>query len=379
MTLKPSLRSLLAKVTGARRARILIKPDCDYVFISGHGDEARGGYLRGKILLFVPEDQKVQGVQLKFTSRMWLGDHKVQTEDEVKWQHRETTVHQWDAFTTTDQVGKPSKQGKQYEWSFELFVSGDQKETFKGCNRCSITYILEASTIHYDTTESSYTFAPIRIIRSPAFSSYELMDPTTVQGKWAERAEYNVSIRHRAIALGGLIPIDAQIVQLSPTAKVIKARFYLRERHAVEDKHSMNCVDYEGQRIVTEWPLELDDTRLLHSWQQCLHLPRALRNCSPDFSLCGVAISHTLHFEVTMNTNGTITEEEISMPIHLFISPELPVNGWGVFVKNNSIAAKEVKDVLVEGIRVPPRYCKGGFVMEDYGIRGTPPPAYSEV
>lgn len=68
------------------------------------------------------------------------------------------------------------------------------------------------------------------------------------------------------------------------------------------------------------------------------------------------------------------------MPIHLFISPELPVNGWGVFVRNNSIAAKEVKDVLAEGIRVPPRYCKGDFVVEDYGIPlGTPPQAYSEV
>jgi hypothetical protein len=134
------------------------------------------------------------------------------------------------------------------------------------------------------------------------------MDPTTVQGKWAGKAEYNVSIRHRAIVLGGLIPIDAQIAQLGSTAKITKARFYLRERHEVEDEHSTNCVDYEGQRIVTEWPLDLDHTRLLHSWQQCLHLPRALRNCSPGFSLCGVTISHTLHFEVTLNTDGIITE-----------------------------------------------------------------------
>jgi hypothetical protein len=81
-----------------------------------------------------------------------------------------------------------------------------------------------------------------------------------------------------------------------------------------------------------------------------------------------------------MLTPTNIYQEEISMPIHLFISPELPVNGWGVFVKNNSIAAKEVKDVLAEGIRVPPRYCKGDFVVEDYGIPlDTPPPAYSEV
>jgi hypothetical protein len=92
MAIKSSMRSLLAKVAGPRRLRITIKyvfdaqlynqpfclltvsrPDHDYVFLSGYGAEAQGQYLRGKIILFVPEKQHLQGVQLKFTSRMWLG------------------------------------------------------------------------------------------------------------------------------------------------------------------------------------------------------------------------------------------------------------------------------------------------------------------
>ncbi|KAM0346268.1 hypothetical protein ACHAPU_005695 [Fusarium lateritium] len=380
MTVKPTMRSLLAKLTGPRRVRISIKPVCDYVFVNGHGDEAHGDYLRGKLHLFVPDGQEVHGVQFKFTSRMWLGNHKAQTESEVKWQDRKTTIHQWDDFTTANQVCHPFKNGRRYEWPFELFVRGDQEESFKGCNRCSITYMLETSTTHRDDTESSYSFTPIRIIRTPSFSSYELMDPATVQGKWSDKAEYNISIRHRAIALGGLIPVDAQLSQLGPTTKVKKARFYLRERHAVEEKSSTDCMDYEGQRIATEWPLDLDETRQSHSWQQCLHLPRALRDCSPDFSLCGVTISHTLHFEVTLNTNGVIREEDVSMPMHLFISHELPVSGWGVFVISSDMATKEVKDLLAGGIRVPPKYCKGEFVMDDLSIPlDTPPPAYSEV
>ena len=67
------------------------------------------------------------------------------------------------------------------------------------------------------------------------------------------------------------------------------------------------------------------------------------------------------------------------MPIYLFISPELPVNGWGVFVHNKDITSKEVKDSLAEGIRVPPRYCDVEVSLEGYGLPvGTPPPAYSE-
>ncbi|KAJ4024918.1 hypothetical protein NW752_002372 [Fusarium irregulare] len=344
---------------------IALGPDCDYVFLTGYGPEAQGQYLRGKVSLFVPEKQHVQTVQLKFTSRMWLGDHAAPTEATTKWQHKEQTILTWSPFEITDQTGKPVPNGKQYDLSFETFIRGDQEETFKGCNRCSITYLLEASTQPQDVR----SFVPIRIIRTPAFSSYELMDPSSVHGKWSTKAEYNVSVRHRAIALGGLIPIDAQI---HASSKIVKARFYLREVHTVDDV-------YEGQRVVTEWPLDVKKESELQSWQQCLHLPLAVRSCSPDVKMHGVGISHTLHFEVTLVTDGVTSEEEVSMPIYLFISPELPVNGWGVFVHNKDITSKEVKDSLAEGIRIPPRYCDVDLGLDGYGLPvGTPPPAYSE-
>lgn len=134
------------------------------------------------------------------------------------------------------------------------------------------------------------------------------MDPSSVHGKWSTKAEYNVSVRHRAIALGGLIPIEAQIAPLCSSTKVAKARFYLREVHTIEDHSGSTRMAYEGQRVVTEWPLKLTESEKLHSWQQCLHLPLAVRNCSPDVSIHDVTISHTLHFEATLVTNGVAVE-----------------------------------------------------------------------
>ncbi|RGP77142.1 hect-type ubiquitin ligase-interacting cred [Fusarium longipes] len=377
--IKPTMRSLLAKVTGPRRLHITIKPDHDYIFLSGYGIEAQGQYLRGKIVLFVPQKQHVQGLQLKFTSRMWIGDHATATEEAVKWQHKEETIHAWSPFHITGQTAKLVPNGRQYEWPFELFIRGDQEETFKGCTRCSITYLLEASTIPSESFKDVRSFTPIRIIRTPAFSSYYLMDPASTNGKWSTKAEYNVSIRHRAIALGGLIPIDAEVAQICSTSRIVKARFFLREIHTAENKSVSGCVTYEAQRVVTEWPLDVNESGQFQSWQQCLHLPLAVRNCSPDVSMHGITISHTLHLEVTLITEGVTTKEEVSLPIHLFISPELPVNGWGVFVRHNDIRSKEVKDLLAEGIRIPPRYSNGDFDLKEYGTPiGTPPPAYSE-
>lgn len=215
----------------------------------------------------------------------------------------EIIVHQWDPFIIHGQIGQVSGNGKNYEWPFEVFIPGDQQESFKGCSRCSITYLLEASTIHQDSSKRVQHALPIRIIRSPTLSAYELMDPTTAQGKWPKMAEYSISTRHQAIALGGLIPVQAQVTKLGPHVNITKARLYLREVHTI-DGLPTDPSTYYGQRIVTEWPLSLNAaSQNEQAWSQCLHLPAAVRSCSPDFSACGVTISHTLHFAITFTEN----------------------------------------------------------------------------
>ncbi|KAM0081764.1 hypothetical protein ACKRZS_006032, partial [Fusarium odoratissimum] len=106
MSTKKSMRSIMARITGQHRPRLTIRPDYDYVFVSGNGEDAKGQYLRGKLSLFVPEGQNITSVQLKLTSRMWLGDHKVDAEEAVKWQRRESTVHRWEPFNVVDKIGE---------------------------------------------------------------------------------------------------------------------------------------------------------------------------------------------------------------------------------------------------------------------------------
>ena len=158
-----------------------------------------------------------------------------------------------------------------------MFIPGDQEESYRGCSRCSLAYLLEASTIHRDCSDSVRSLAPIRIIRSPAVAAYELMDPVTVQGRWSARTEYNVVVRHQAVVLGGLIPVQVQLAHLCSGAKIIKARFYLLEQHTVYDESVSGYVTFDGQRQVAEWPLALDgQTAHFQSWSQCLDLPELL-------------------------------------------------------------------------------------------------------
>lgn len=122
---------------------------------------------------------------------------------------------------------------------------------------------------------------------------------------------------HQAIALGGLIPVEAQLAKLEPGIQVIKARFFLREVHALQDDTVPGLMAYKGQRTVIEWPLTINDTRnQMHTWQQCLDLPRVVRKCSPDLNACMISISHTLHLAVTlMQSNGTVSEVASRNPL----------------------------------------------------------------
>ncbi|KAI8716915.1 Arrestin-C domain-containing protein [Fusarium sp. LHS14.1] len=369
------MRSLLARITGIPPVRVKIRPECDYVFLRGHGEEAVGQYLRGKVTLSVREGESVKGVQLRLSRQISLWDHKTGSGDETRVES--SVVHEWDSFLVKGHPSEVSRSGRVYEWPFEVFIQGHQEESFRGCARCSNTYRLDVFTIHKDSSQTLQDFIPIRIIRLPSLSAYELMDPVTEQGKLLGKIEHSVSLGHKAIALGGLIPIHAELAQIDDGVQATKAKFCLYEHHKTLND---GVASYEGRRLVEEWALDLSHKdEQVQTWEQCLRLPKVVRKCSPDLDLCGVAISHTLHFAVTLKEGDTEAEYETSLPITLFVSPELPINGWGAFVQEDHQTNKGALESLSEGIQAPPRYCKVDEGERQYEIIVDAPPAYSRL
>jgi hypothetical protein len=167
-------------------------------------------------------------------------------------------------------------------------------------------YELEATT-KGGSSDDIGSLIPIRIIRYPPISSFELMDPVVELGTWAGKIKYSVASKHRAIALGGLIPVEAEIVKAEAGVTVMEARFYLLEHHVARDQD--NVVEFDAQKLVTEWPLTLDGKdQQMESWHQCLQLPLIVGKCSPDFHASGIVTTHTLHFAATLLIDGVKSE-----------------------------------------------------------------------
>jgi hypothetical protein len=267
-----------------------------------------------------------------------------------------------------------------YEWPFEIFVPGTQTESFKGCNLCSLSYRLEASTIDGCSAGPEHsTFTPIRITRCPASSCYELLDSVASHGKFGANIEYNMASRHQAIALGGLIPIDVRLAMLEPGVRLSNAKLHLREIHSAHKPATGTNTTVYMERTVEQWPLDIDtENQNLHTWQQCLHLPRIVGKCSPDISVHGISISHTLHFSGTLTENGTDREFDTLIPVTLFVSPEFPISGWDIFSFGYDEMTKERSKALASGIGVPPQYSESSDddSIDLHSLAGTQPPPY---
>lgn len=266
----------------------------------------------------------------------------------------------------------------------------------RGCDRCQISYRLEASLIREGFVSNKVcNFTPISIHRCPPMSAFELMDSCTIQGEWAAKVEFSVSIAHQAIALGGLIPVQVHVAKLESDVGVKNVKLYLHEIHTIHTTEPPTSLVYQGHRKVSDWMLTpMEQNEQMRSWDQCLPLPKIVKKCAPDFNTRGIAISHALHFSATLvDAKGaesevspevkllcqtlTYPQYEVPMPINLFVSPELPVNGWGVFNQDIEKCPSEAARTLSQGIHIPPKYNKIDENMREHMLSLDPPPPYT--
>ncbi|TDZ36966.1 putative HECT-type ubiquitin ligase-interacting protein creD [Colletotrichum spinosum] len=253
-----------------------------------------------------------------------------------------------------------------YEWPFEIMIPGDTPETFRGCSRCSIAYQLTATTIRNKSSSSTpQAYRPVRISRTLGNSAFELMDASTVEGTWADKVKYSISIGHRAVALATAIPLEMRLTPLSDETRFSTVRCELLEEHRFQLGSRPVASAFLGDRTVAEWvaPVENHQPGCEYTMAEKLGLPAEPKRCSPDVDTNGVEISHKLHVVVDVTAANDATfkasgrcQYHATIPVTLFVSPAIPIDASERFVWPEKLAAADDLPAICGGLEIPPVY-----------------------
>ncbi|KAI9742999.1 MAG: hypothetical protein M1818_003294 [Claussenomyces sp. TS43310] len=233
-----------------------------------------------------------------------------------------------------------------YEWPFELVIPGSMAESVEGLHDSHIMYRLKCTVARGKFAADLHAYKPLRIIRTLDPSALELAHAMAVENIWPNKIEYSMVIPQKAIIFGTQITVDMRFTSLLKGLRIGAIRCFLIESQEFSIPgpavHSSDRV-HKQSREVGHWTFEVKDEHyhdLLddsgqdgYSLKQSLPLPKSLKHCMQDVETHGIKMRHKVKFNVALhNPDGHTSELRATLPITIFISPNMPLDEAGNLV-----------------------------------------------
>lgn len=271
-----------------------------------------------------------------------------------------------------------------YEYPFEYTLPGDTSESVEGIPEASITYRLKATVGRGKLAYDLHAYKHLRIIRTLEAGALEFLHAMSVENIWPNKLEYSITIPQKAVVFGGVVDMEMRFTPLlkglelgEVTAKMIESR-----ECVIQGSTGVNIREHRTERDVATWKFQV--TREEH-WNDMieetgqegwaltkqLSLPKKLRQCIQDLNHHGIKIRHKIKLTVALkNPDGHISELRATLPVSIFISPNIPFDEQGNMV--NQAPGTEANVSQQSASAAPPGY--GEHILdqlyEDMDISG---------
>ncbi|KAF2964869.1 hypothetical protein GQX73_g8694 [Xylaria multiplex] len=338
-----------------------IRLDNEFIVFRGNDHEASGQLLKGVVVLCLRESLRVEDVHLRLTGHCriaWLDGRQTPSGIHNQKVDRTTAIlkHNWTPFvgeTSHHNVLAPGN----YEWPFEIMLAGDTPESVEGLYQTGITYLFKATVSRGKLAKNLHAYKRLRIIRTLEPAALELNHAMSVENVWPNKIEYSVAIPQKAVVFGSNVPLEMRFTPLLKgleMGNIAVKMFETQEFTTSGLGHPMRM--HKHDREVATWNIEV--TREKH-WQdiieesgqegwvvnQELPLPKKLNRCIQDCTVQGIKIRHKLKLTVALNNpDGHVSELRATLPITIFISPNMPLDDEGNLVTQSPGVADEALD-----------------------------------
>lgn len=222
-------------------------------------------------------------------------------------------------------------------------LPGDTAESLEGIPEASITYRLKATVGRGKLAYDLHSYKHLRVIRTLEPGALEFLHAMSVENIWPNKIDYSIVIPQKAVVFGGVIDME---MRFSPLLKGLELGDITANMVEIRETCIQGASGYSGrehrvERDVATWKFSVSREE---TWQDLiedtgqegwtmtkkLNLPRKLRQCVQDFNLHGIKIRHKIKLTVALrNPDGHISELRATLPVSIFISPNIPLDEQG--------------------------------------------------
>ncbi|KAK2627897.1 hypothetical protein QTJ16_002543 [Diplocarpon rosae] len=354
--------SFFGGVTGRYSATLFeIRLDNDIIVLRGGESEAASQMLKGVVVLCLPTSLKLENIHLRMTGQLKVGwnDHRHTPGGAPNRVDKTSEIfcHRWAPFiggtSGSNSRGTNLPMGN-YEWPFELVIAGNMAESLEGLQESHIQYKLKATIARGKLAYDLHAYKAVRIVRTLDPSALELAHAMTVENVWANKIEYQIMIPQKAVIFGTAIDVEMRFTSLLKGLVIGKINCQLIEVHELTIPAAQHTErSYRYEKDIKTWAYELkeeDYTEFLDpdgqdGWilREKMPLPKSLKSCVQDVDVHGIKIRHKVKFNVTLNNpDGHVSELRATLPVTIFISPNMPLNEDGQLVDQTPLSTQSM-------------------------------------
>jgi hypothetical protein len=238
-----------------------------------------------------------------------------------------------------------------YEWPFELMLGGDTTESVEGMREASIRYKLKATIARGKLVHDVHAYKQLRIIRTLQDSALDLIHAMSIEHIWPNKIDYSIVAPQKAVVFGSCVPLEMRFSPLLKGIEATKINIKLVEVLELVLQSSAGVREHRNERNIDSWVIPV--TREEH-WQNVIQdtgmegwegqegwvvntslgLPKKLTKCLQDVNTKGIKIRHKLKIAVVLNNpDGHVSELRVTLPVSLFISPNMPLDEEGNIIR----------------------------------------------
>ncbi|KAK4166501.1 hypothetical protein QBC43DRAFT_206163 [Cladorrhinum sp. PSN259] len=359
-----------------------IRLENDFIVFRGNGQEASAQVLKGTVVLCLTAPLRIENVHLKLTGTIHYGygirhenhgygpltllgswnDQRGVSTTGISNQKVDKTIpfleHKWQPFigagSATHTPDGPLHYSRSqilpvgnYEWPFELTLPGDTTESVEGLREASITWKLKATVARGKLATDLHAYKRLRVIRTLEASALEFLHAMSVENIWPNKIEYSIMVPQKAVVFGSSIPLETRFTPLLKGLEIGDISVKLIEVHEIilhsTNGHSVR--EHKKEREIDSWKIPVNRDE---HWQDMiedtgqegwvvnttLNLPIKLNKCLQDVNAKGIKVRHKLKLVVALkNPDGHISELRATLPVTIFISPNMPLDEDGNLVR----------------------------------------------